>query len=68
MNTQMSNALGQQSDAEKTFKFLTTRVDEVYETEDIQEVNERIHKLWILLGISSKRGAKPLYVLGHLNL
>lgn len=55
------------SDDEKMFKVLNTKIDEVYETEDIQEVNNRVKKMWILLGIS-KINQKMIYVLGHLDL
>lgn len=55
------------SDDEKMFKILNTKIDEVYETEDIQEVNNRVKKMWILLGIS-KINQKMIYVLGHLDL
>ena len=61
------NELKQQSNDEKMFTLLNTKVDEVYETEDIQEVSERIKKSWILLGIANKRGTNPVYVLGHLG-
>lgn len=59
--------LNQKTDDEKMFTLLNTKVDEVYETEDIQEVQERIKKLWILLGIATRRGPNPVYLLGHLG-
>lgn len=62
------NELAQQSYDERMFTLLNTKVDEVYETEDIQEVIDRVHNMWILLGIATKRNVNPVYILGHLKL